>query len=67
MIEKKFRPYTKDDLAESIRRLPDDASIDDAIERLLLLANIEASSKELSEGKGIPHEDVVREMAEWHD
>lgn len=67
MIEKKFRPYTKDDLAESIRRLPDDATIDDAIECLLLLADIEAASRELSDGKGIPHEDVVREMAEWQD
>ena len=67
MIEKKYRPYTKDELAESIRRLPDDATIDDAIERLLFLADIEAASKELSEGKGIPHEDVVREMAEWQD
>ena len=67
MIEKKFRPYTRDKLAESIRRLPDDATVDDAIERLLVLAELDAARKELSMGKGIPHEEVVREMAESQD
>ena len=39
-----------------------DATVDDAIERLILLAKIDAGVAELDAGLGIPHEEVKRRL-----
>ena len=44
----------------ALRDLPADASIDDAIERLLFLARIDEGLAELEAGEGVAHEDVKR-------
>jgi hypothetical protein len=67
VIEKKFKPYTKTEIIASLQKLPDDATIDDVMERLDFLAGIEIARAQLDAGLGIPHEDIVREMAEWDD
>lgn len=67
MIEKKFKPYTKSEIIASLQRLPDDAMIAEAMERLEFLAGIEIARSQLDAGLGIPHEEIVREMAEWQD
>jgi hypothetical protein len=41
MIEKKHRAYTRDDVIEPIRRLPEHATIDDALDRLLFIQSLE--------------------------
>jgi predicted transcriptional regulator len=46
----------------ALQDLPDDATIDDAIERLLFLARIDAGFAELDAGKGIPREEVKRRL-----
>jgi len=43
---------------EALRTLPDHATFEDAIERLVFLAKIEAGLDELDAGKGIPHDEV---------
>ena len=53
---------TRDRIIEALRDMPPDATLDDAIERLLFLAKIEAGLNELDEGKGIPHEEVKRRL-----
>jgi predicted transcriptional regulator len=50
----------KDRILEALRELPSDASIDDAIERLVFLARIEEGIAELDAGQGVPHEEVKR-------
>lgn len=45
-----------------MERLPPDATFDDAIERLVFLAKIEAGLAELDAGKGIPHDEVKRRL-----
>jgi hypothetical protein len=50
-----------------MQSLPEDATIDDAMDRLYVLAKIERGMNQLREGKGIPHEQVVREIADWRD
>jgi predicted transcriptional regulator len=55
-------PLTRDRIVEAIRALPPDATIDDAIERLLFLAKIEAGLKELDEGKDISHDEIKRQF-----
>lgn len=67
MIEKKHRPFTKAEIIESLTRLPDDATVEDAMEWLYVMAKIELGSQQLRDGRGIPHEEIVREMAEWQD
>lgn len=50
----------KDRILEALRDLPSDATIDDAIERLVFLARIEEGLAELDAGQGESHEDVKR-------
>jgi predicted transcriptional regulator len=49
-------------MVEAIRDLPDDASVDDAIERLVILAKIEEGLEQLDRGEGVPHEEVRRRL-----
>jgi predicted transcriptional regulator len=55
-------PTSKDRIIEALQSLPPDATVDDAIERLVFLAKIDAGLKELDAGEGIPHEEVKRRL-----
>ncbi len=50
---------------ETIRQLPEDATWDDIQERIHFVAGVRKGLRELDEGKGIPHEKVKEEFAEW--
>ena len=53
---------TKDQIVEAVNSLPDDATLDDAIERLLLLSKIEEGLEQVRRGETIPHEEVRRRL-----
>ena len=53
---------TRDRILEALQDLPADATVDDAIERLVFLAKVDAGLAELDEGKGIPHAEVKRRL-----
>ncbi len=53
---------TRDRMVEAIRELPADATVDDAIERLVFLAKIETGLTQLDRGEGIPHDEVKRRL-----
>jgi len=53
---------SRDRMIEALRELPPDASVDDAIERLVFLAKIETGLEELDRGEGIPHNEVKRRL-----
>ena len=55
-------PTTRDQIREAIDRLPLDATFDDAIERLVFMAKIEAGLAQLDAGQGIPHDEVKRSL-----
>jgi hypothetical protein len=55
-------PNSRDRMIEALRELPPDATVDDAIERLVFLAKIEAGLAELDRGDGIPHEKVKQHL-----
>ncbi len=55
-------PTSREKILEALEDLPDDATVDDAIERLVFLAKIDAGLAELDAGKGIPHEEVKRRL-----
>jgi predicted transcriptional regulator len=56
---------TKERVVQAIQELPEDASIEDAMERPLFLAKIERGLQQADAGETIPHEDVKARMAKW--
>lgn len=56
---------TKDIAIRTIQELPDDASWEDVQERINFLVGVRKGLSELDEGKGIPHDQVKEEFAEW--
>ena len=56
---------TKERVVQAIQDLPEDASIEDAMERLLFLAKIERGLRQADAGQTIPHADVKARMAKW--
>jgi predicted transcriptional regulator len=53
---------TREQMVDAIRELPPDASVNDAIERLVFLAKIEEGLAQLDRGDGIPHDEVKRRL-----
>jgi predicted transcriptional regulator len=49
---------TRDRILDALHDLPVDTTFDDAIEKLVFLAKVDAGLAQLDEGKGIPHEEV---------
>jgi predicted transcriptional regulator len=47
---------------EAIEKLPGDATVEDAIERLVILAKIERGLAELDPGQGIDHSEAKRRL-----
>ena len=52
----------KQKVLEAIEKLPPDATLEDAIERLVLLAKIERGLAELDAGQGIDHAEAKRRL-----
>ena len=55
----------KEKVLQAIRSLPRDASIEDAMEKILFLAKVERGLAEAEAGKTIPHEKIRKRMAKW--
>ena len=51
---------TKERILEALQGLAPDATVDDAIERLVFLARVEEGLAQLDAGQGVPHEEVKR-------
>ena len=56
---------TKEQMLEAIRALPDDATVDDAIERLHLIDLVERRIAAADAGETVTHEEALRRMAQW--
>ena len=54
---------TKEKAIQAVQALPDDASIEDAMERLFLLAKIERGIQQADAGELISHDEVKERMA----
>ena len=52
----------KELLKAAVDQLPDDASVEDAMERLVLLAKIERGLEDARAGRTVSHEDVKRRL-----
>ena len=56
---------SKEKVLQAVNNLPDDASIEDAMDRLLLLAKVERGLQQADTGQTIPHSEVKERMAKW--
>jgi signal recognition particle GTPase len=56
---------TKDKLIELVEYMPDTFSVDDSVERVLILEKIEKAQKEIEKGEGMDWEDFKKEMDKW--
>ena len=56
---------TKQQMLKVIAELPDDAGVEDALDRLYLLYKVEKGLREADRGELISQEDVRRRMAQW--
>ncbi len=52
----------KQKILEAIEHLPPDATVEDAIERLVFLAKVERGLAELDAGKGVDHTEAKRRL-----
>ncbi len=52
----------KQKVLEAIEKLPADATLEDAIERLVLLAKIERGLAQLDAGQGVDHIEAKRRL-----
>jgi predicted transcriptional regulator len=56
---------TKEIAIRSLQELPEDATWEDVQERINFIAGVRKGLHELDEGRGIPHDRVREEFAEW--
>ena len=56
---------TKQKVIEAVRDLPDNASIEDAMQRLLFLAKIDRGIQQAETGQTLSHGQVREQMAKW--
>lgn len=56
---------TKEQMLQAIRELPDDATIEDAMERLYLLYKVERGIAQAEAGQKVSQEEARRRMAQW--
>ena len=52
----------KQKVLEAIEKLPADATLEDAIERLVMLAKVERGLAQLDGGQGIDHSEAKRRL-----
>ena len=56
---------TKEKVIESIKQLPDYFSLDEILERIILLEKIEIGLKQSREGKVTPDEQLDKKLPQW--
>ena len=56
---------TKQQILKAIEDLPDDASVEDAIDRLYLLYKIDKGIRQADQGNLITQDEARQRMAQW--
>ena len=56
---------TREKLIKTAEELPEDATIEDAMERLLFLAKLERGLAQVERGETLSHTAVRERMAKW--
>ncbi len=56
---------TKQKVLRAVKGLPENASYEDAMERLLFLSKVERGFKQADAGQTLPHDKVKQKMKRW--
>jgi len=56
---------TKQQILKAIEELPDDANVEDALERLYLLYKIDKGIKQANAGELVSQDEARQRMAKW--
>jgi predicted transcriptional regulator len=56
---------TKDVLRELVDRLPENATLEDLQYQIYVLQKIRTGEKDIEAGRTLPHDQVMRELAQW--
>lgn len=56
---------TKQQMIEALRQLPEEATIEDAMDQLYLLYKIDRGIQQIQNGEGVPHEKLERQISTW--
>jgi len=56
---------TKEQIIELVRAMPDNATLDDVLEKLYFKLQVDQGLAELDRGESIPHEEVERRLEKW--
>ena len=56
---------TKESVLQAIRELPDDASLEEILDAVLVRLKVERGRRQIHEGRGIAHEEVRERLAKW--
>ena len=56
---------TKKEILNALDGLPENATIEDAMERLYILHRIERGLRQIEEGKTLTQEEVKAQLAKW--
>lgn len=60
-----FDMTIKERMIEAVKALPDDAGIEDAMERFLFIAKVEKGLEQADRGQTIPHEEIKLRASKW--
>lgn len=52
----------KQKILEAVERLPEDATLEDAIERLCFLSKVEEGLRQSNADETVPHQEAVRQL-----
>ncbi len=55
----------KEIMIEAIRKLPDDSSIEEIVEEVVVLAAIRRGEEEADAGRTISHDEVKKRIQKW--
>ena len=56
---------TKESVLQTISELPDDATLEEILDAVLLRLKVERGRRQIQECQGVPHEEVRERLAKW--
>ncbi|HEY5346147.1 MAG TPA: hypothetical protein VIK62_07365 [Verrucomicrobiae bacterium] len=52
-------------ILEAVQQMPEQASAEEILDEIAMLASIQRGREQIRRGEGIPHEEVVKQFNSW--
>jgi hypothetical protein len=56
---------TKESVLQAIQELPDDVTLEEIMDAVLLRIKVERGRRQIRDGEGIPHDQVRERLSKW--